>query len=66
MPGMRLVGRHQGLPVKVCVYAYMFVSLKRKYLTSATPLSCALNDFILALKDSAEALVDLLLKKLCI
>ena len=41
----------------------MLVRLIRKYMTSVTPLSCALNDFILALKDSAEALVDLLLKK---
>ena len=30
---------------------------------SSTPLNCALNAFNLALKDSAEALVLLLLKK---
>lgn len=31
---------------------------------SSTPLNCALNAFNLALKDSAEALVLLLLKKI--
>ena len=35
----------------------------RKNLMSSTPLNCALNAFNLALKDSAEALVLLLLKK---
>ena len=44
-------------------YAWIFCSLKRKYFTSDMPLSWALKIFILALKDSAEALVDLLSKK---
>lgn len=48
-----------GSPAKVRVYAYNFVNLKRKNFTSTTPLSCALNALILALNDSAAALVDL-------
>ena len=41
----------------------MFESLKRKKEMSLTPLEEDLKAFILALKDSAEALVLLLLKK---
>lgn len=41
----------------------MFFSLNKKYGILFTPLSSDLNAFILALKDSAEALVDLLSKK---
>ena len=39
-----------------------FVSLNKKKLMSLTPLAEALNAFILALNDSADALVDLLSK----
>lgn len=42
----------------------MLHSLKRKYLTSETPLSCLRKAFILALNDSAEAFVERLSKKL--
>ncbi|SDX16173.1 hypothetical protein SAMN05216556_1192 [Aequorivita viscosa] len=38
-------------------YAKIVVSLNRKKSTFLTPLNCALNAFILALNDSAEALV---------
>ena len=38
-------------------YAKIFDNLKRKNSTFLTPLNCALKAFILALKDSAEALV---------
>ena len=40
-------------------YAKIFASLKIKNDISLTPLNCALNAFTFALKDSAEALVDL-------
>ena len=46
------------------IYANNFSSLKRKNLTSVTPLRFALKCFILELKDSAFALVVLLSKKL--
>lgn len=45
-----------------CVYANILVNLKRKNSTFLTPLNCALNAFIFALKDSAEAFVLLLIK----
>ena len=45
-----------------CVYAKTLVNLKRKNSTFLTPLNCALNAFILALKDSADAFVLLLSK----
>jgi|GEM_PF-5712079 len=47
---------------KSCVYAKILANLYKKNLTSFTPLNCALKALILALKDSAEALVDLLIK----
>lgn len=50
------------LSLKSCVYANNFINLYRKKLISLTPLNCALKAFILALKDSAEALVLLLSK----
>ena len=42
------------------------VSLYKKNALSLTPLNCALNALILALNDSAAALVALLSKKLII
>lgn len=48
-----------GSPAKSRVYAYNLANLNKKNLMSTTPLSCALNSLILALKDSAAALVDL-------
>jgi hypothetical protein len=41
----------------------MLASLKRKNLISVIPLKEALSAFILALKDSAEALVERFIKK---
>jgi hypothetical protein len=41
----------------------MLANLNRKNLISVTPLKEALKAFILALKDSAEALVERLMKK---
>lgn len=49
----------RGSPAKSRVYAYNLANLNKKNLMSTTPLSCALNSLILALKDSAAALVDL-------
>ena len=46
-------------PINQGDYAYSFVSLKRKNLISVTPLKAVLNALILALKDSAKALVAL-------
>ena len=43
-------------------YAKSLANLKKKNLISVTPLSCALKDFIFALKLSAKALVDRLTK----
>ena len=43
--------------------AYSCVSLERKKFISVTPLKAALNALILALNDSAKALVALLTKK---
>ena len=37
--------------------ALIFVSLNRKNITSTPPCNCALKNLILALRDSAEALV---------
>ena len=50
-------------PINQGDYAYSFVSLKRKNFISVTPLKAALNALILALNDSAKALVALLTKK---
>lgn len=50
-------------PEKLWSYAYIFLSLNKKYDILFTPLSCALKALILALKDSAEALVALRSKK---
>ena len=44
-------------------HAKIFATLKRKNLMSSTPLNWAQKALSLALKDSAEALVLLLLKK---
>ncbi len=44
-------------------YAYILASLNRKKAVSLTPLEVALKALILALNDSAEALVARLLKK---
>lgn len=44
-------------PINQGDYAYSFVSLKRKNFISVTPLKAALNALILALNDSAKALV---------
>ena len=43
-------------------YAKSLANLKKKNLISVTPLSCALKDFIFALKLSAKAFVDRLTK----
>ena len=51
-----------GSPEKRWGYAYSFANLKKKNLTSDIPLSIALNCFILALKLSAKAFVERLLK----
>ena len=51
-----------GTPEKRWGYAYSFANLKKKNLTSDIPLSIALNCFILALKLSAKAFVERLLK----
>ena len=53
----------QAHPINQGDYAYSFVSLKRKNFISVTPLKAALNALILALNDSAKALVALLTKK---
>ena len=53
----------QAHPINQGDYAYSFVSLKRKNFISVTPLKAALNALILALNDSAKALVSLLTKK---
>ena len=47
-------------------YAYNLASLYKKKALSLTPLNCALNALILALNDSAAALVALLSKKFII
>jgi hypothetical protein len=44
-------------PEKPCVYAKIVASLNGKKITSVTPISEALDAFILALKDSAKASV---------
>ena len=46
------------------IHANNFATLNKKNFTSATPLKLALNFFILALNDSAFALVSLSSKKL--
>ena len=46
--------------------ALIFVSLNRKNITSTPPCNCALKSLILALRDSAEALVARLMKQLSI
>ena len=56
-------GRYLGSPVKPCFYPQIFATLNRKNFTSVTPLSDVLNALILALNDSAEALVERLMKK---
>ena len=48
--------------VGVIFQANKVVSLKMKNSISLTPLNCALNALIFALKDSAEALVERLSK----
>ena len=54
------------------IYLFLFrthvnlASLYKKKALSLTPLNCALNALILALNDSAAALVALLSKKLII
>lgn len=50
-------------PINQGDYAYSFVSPKRKNFISVTPLKAALNALVLALNDSAKALVALLTKK---
>jgi len=42
---------------KSCGLCIIFVNLNKKKSISTTPLSAALKDLILALKDSAEALL---------
>ena len=44
----------------------MLVSLKRKKLTSTTPWSCALNFFILELRDSAAVVLLSFFPALCV
>lgn len=56
-------GDNAAHPINQGDYAYSFVSLKRKNFISVTPLKAALNALILALNDSAKALVALLTKK---
>jgi hypothetical protein len=51
-----------GLP-SLCVYPQIFFTLNKKNFISVTPLSEALKALILALKDSAEAFVERLIKK---
>jgi len=48
----------------VKLQVYIFDNLNKKNLTSLTPLDVDLKALILALKDSAEAFVTLLIKKL--
>lgn len=57
------LGTFMAHPINQGDYAYSFVSLKRKNFISVTPLKAALNALILALNDSAKALVALLTKK---
>gem|GEM_PF-5388144 len=57
------VTRSLGSPVNSCVYPQILATLNKKNFISLTPLSEALNALILALKDSAEAFVERLLKK---
>jgi predicted transposase YbfD/YdcC len=52
-----------GSPAKPCVYPQILATLNRKNFISFTPLSEALNALIFALKDSAEAFVERLMKK---
>ena len=55
-----------GLCASISFYAYNLASLYKKNALSLTPLNCALNALILALNDSAAALVALLSKKFII
>lgn len=60
------MGIYFGLYLKVGELGFkhkLFASLNKKKLISLTPLADALNALIFALKDSAAALVLLLLKK---
>ena len=55
--------RIYGSPGKTCVYPQILFTLYRKNFISVTPLSDALNAFILALNDSAEAMAERFVKK---
>lgn len=54
--------RSYGALAKTCVYPNIFESLNKKNFTSITPCSCARNCLIFELRDSADALVDRLMK----
>ena len=56
-------GGDVGSSVKPCVYPQILATLNRKNFISVIPLSEALNALIFALKDSAEAFVERLMKK---